>query len=570
MLYLSVRWFSRASNKMIHACNPGSIRVRLQWSLFLLVLLSATGCSSETADRDRSDFAQDSPYDNSAEFAPGLPWLNVARPLTFGDLLGKVVILDFWTYGCINCIHVLADLKKLEEKFGDQLLVIGVHTPKFDNEKNLDTLRSIVVRYGIDHPVVNDVDSLLAGFYGMRAWPTRVFIDPAGDVLGRVTGEGRYELIDNKISELLEQHKSILNPVPLPVKLERDRIEPTLLAAPGKIAVSNLHLAVSDTLHNRILISDHRGQTKYVIGDKEAGSDDGDFSEARFDMPQGLAFTDHGIYVADTGNHTIRYIDLVERKVTTVAGNGTLERKRTGEFAATSIGLASPWALALKDDQLYIAMAGSHQIWVYNTTTKKVARFAGNGHEGIDDGDVGQATFSQPSGLSLSGDWLYIADAEASALRRIDLKDKIVETLIGKGLFDFGDRDGRLREAKLQHVLGIAVIDENRVILADTYNHKIKMVDLGKDSVTSLLGDGRPGLLSSVDGEFQLNEPGGLALHDGSLFITDTNNNRVIVHELDTERTAVLELKLDDADGLEKAASRRYPGPDAPPDRDRL
>lgn len=537
--------------------------------LFLLVLLSATGCSSDTADQDGSDIAQGSPYDKSAEFAPGLPWLNVARPLTFGDMLGKVVILDFWTYGCINCIHVLADLKKLEEKFGDQLLVIGVHTPKFDNEKNLDTLRNIVVRYGIDHPVVNDVDSLLAGFYGMRAWPTRVFIDPAGDVLGRVTGEGRYQLIDNKISELLEQHKSILNPVPVPIKLERDRVKPTLLAAPGKIAVSDLYLAVSDTLHNRILIADHRGQTRYIVGNKETGSDDGDFSEARFDMPQGLAFTDNGIYVADTGNHTIRYIDLVDKKVTTVAGNGTLERKRSGRFAATSIGLASPWALALKDDQLYIAMAGSHQIWVYNTTTKKIERFAGSGFEGIDDGDVGQATFSQPSGLSLFGDWLYIADAEASAVRRLDLKDKVVETLIGKGLFDFGDRDGRLQEAKLQHVLGIAVIDDSSVILADTYNHKIKMVDLGKDSVSSLLGDGRPGLLSSIDGEFQLNEPGGLALHNDTLFIADTNNNRILVYELDVERTTVLDLKLEQTGGLEKAARGRYPGPDAPPVRDR-
>ncbi|MEW8505364.1 MAG: thioredoxin-like domain-containing protein [Candidatus Thiodiazotropha sp.] len=481
-----------------------------------------------------------------------MPWLNVERPLTFGDMLGKVVILDFWTYGCINCIHVLADLKKLEEKYGDQLLVIGVHTPKFDNEKNLDTLRNIVVRYAIEHPVVNDVDSLLAGFYGMRAWPTRVFIDPAGEVLGRVTGEGRYAQIDNKISELLEQHKSILNPTPVPTKLERDNVKQTPLAAPGKIAVSNHHLAISDTLHNRILISDHQGQTRHIIGDKEPGSKDGDFSAARFNMPQGLAFSDTGLYVADTGNHTIRYIDLAEKKVTTVAGNGTLERKRSGEFKADSIGLASPWALALKDDQLYIAMAGSHQIWVYNTATEAIKRFAGSGFEGIVDGDVEQATFSQPSGLSLFGDWLYIADAEASAVRRIDLQQKVVETLVGKGLFDFGDQDGQLGDAKLQHVLGIALDDQQSVFLADTYNHKIKVVDLEKGQVRSLLGDGRPGFLSTVDGELQLNEPGGIALHDGTLFIADTNNNRIIVYRLADQRTAVLSLKSDETGSTKK------------------
>ncbi|MEW8525768.1 MAG: thioredoxin-like domain-containing protein [Candidatus Thiodiazotropha endolucinida] len=528
---------------MISSGNPVSLKYRLQWPVILLVLLSFNGCSSETADQGQSDRVQTSPVDTSAEFAPGMPWLNVERPLTFDDMLGKVVILDFWTYGCINCIHVLADLKKLEEKYGDQLLVIGVHTPKFDNEKNLDTLRSIVIRYGVDHPVVNDVDSLLAGYYGMRAWPTRVFIDPAGEVLGRVTGEGKYLPIDNKITELLEQHKSILNLTPIPLRLERENSKPTPLAAPGKLAVSDTHLAISDSLHNRILVTDHQGQTQHIIGTEEAGNEDGGFNRARFNMPQGLVFDSNGIYVADTGNHTIRYIDLIDKTVTTVAGNGALERKREGYYKATSIGMASPWALALRDDRLFIAMAGSHQIWVYNTASKQLIHFAGSGREGIADGDIEKATFSQPSGLSLFGDWLYIADSEASAIRRIHLKDEVVETLVGKGLFDFGDVDGKLHEAKLQHVLGIAVASEHSVILADTYNHKIKIVDLGKDVIKSIIGDGRPGFLSTVNGQFQLNEPGGLALHDKTLFIADTNNNRIVVHEIGGKSVSVLEIK---------------------------
>ncbi|MCU7905990.1 MAG: redoxin domain-containing protein [Candidatus Thiodiazotropha sp. (ex Epidulcina cf. delphinae)] len=468
--------------------------------------------------------------------------MNVERPLTFDDMNGKMVILDFWTYGCINCIHVLADLKKLEAKYGDQLLVIGVHTPKFDNEKNIETLRKFVVRSGIDHPVVNDVDSVLGSYYGMRAWPTRVLIDPAGSVLGRVTGEGKYDLFDQTISQLLEDHAAILDPTPIPYRLERERLDASLLAAPGKIAASKRYVAISDTLHNRIVVTDHQGGIQRIYGGKAAGMQDGDSRTARFNTPQGLVFDEHGIYVADTGNHLIRYIDLATDSVKTVAGNGKLERKRQGNYDAGSVGLASPWALALQNDQLYIAMAGSHQVWRYDRTTAKIGPFAGSGREGIDDGDLHAATFSQPSGLSLDGDWLYVADAEDSAIRRIQLREQRVETLVGTGLFDFGDRDGALEQAKLQHVLGIAVLKTDQLLIADTYNHKLKSIDLDKGIVQTLVGDGRPGIESTVDGQVQLNEPGGLTLLDGKALIADTNNHRIISYDLASGDTRLWSL----------------------------
>lgn len=503
------------------------------------------GCSAESPQVESHKVKPDQSHDTNAEFAPGLPWLNVERPLTFDDLMGKVVILDFWTYGCINCIHVLADLKRLEEKYGDQLLVIGVHTPKFDNEKNLDTLCSIAIRYGVDHPIVNDVDSLLGRYYGMRAWPTRVIIDPAGEVLGKVTGEGRYDLFDEKIAELLEKHKAILNPTPIPHKLERELVASSLLASPGKIAASDTHIAISDSLHNRVLLTDHKGNVQHVIGGKNAGSRDGDFSITQFNTPQGLVFGRQGIYVADTGNHKIRYIDLSKKIVRTLAGDGSLERKHDGQYNANSIGLASPWALALKHDQLYIAMAGSHQIWLYDTTTRMLSPFAGSGREGIDDGALKTATFSQPSGLSIRGEWLYVADAEDSAVRRVHLKEARVETIVGTGLFDFGDRDGVLAQAKLQHVLGITTVDEDQIVIADTYNHKIKLIDLGQGKVETLLGDGRPGILSTIDGEIQLNEPGGLTVVNDKVLIADTNNNRILTHALSSGRTEILNLTID-------------------------
>ncbi|MCU7876687.1 MAG: redoxin domain-containing protein [Candidatus Thiodiazotropha sp. (ex Lucinoma borealis)] len=509
---------------------------------FSLIFFLAS-CSAESPQLDSKQAeSQNKSSVSSLEFAPGLPWLNVEKPLTFDDLYGKVVVLDFWTYGCINCVHVLADLKKLEKKHGDQLLVIGVHTPKFDNEKNLETLRNIIVRYGIEHPVVNDINSTLARSYGMRAWPTRVIIDPAGDVLGRVTGEGKYDLFDQTISELLEEHHAILDPTPIAQKLERDRIASSLLAAPGKIAASKEYVAISDTLHNRIIVADHQGVIQRIIGDKELGIQDGSCATARFNMPQGIVFDDQGIFVADTGNHLIRYIDLESCDVKTVAGDGSLERKRRGKFDPLSVGLASPWALALDEDQLYIAMAGSHQIWRFDLSTQKIGPFAGSGREGIDDGAVRTATFSQPSGLSLDGAWLYVADSEDSAVRRIHLKEKRVETLIGTGLFDFGDRDGALAKAKLQHVLGITTYNSNELLIADTYNHKVKSINLKKGVIETVVGDGKPGVSSIGDGQFQLNEPGGLTLLGDKLLIADTNNHRIVRYDLGSGETDLWQL----------------------------
>ncbi|MEW8260898.1 MAG: alkyl hydroperoxide reductase, partial [Candidatus Thiodiazotropha taylori] len=236
-------------------------------------------------------------------------------------------------------------------------------------------------------------------------------------------------------------------------------------------------------------------------------------------------------------------IDLEHESVSTIAGNGTLERKRSGEFDAKSIGMASPWALARLGDRLFVAMAGSHQIWVYNISNKQLSRFAGSGREGILDGDVDQATFSQPSGLNIHDNWLYIADSEASAVRRIDLKMNQVTTLMGTGLFDFGDKDGDLQSAKLQHVLGISVKNQAEIYLADTYNHKLKRLDLDSSSAESLIGDGNPGFLSTVDGQLQLNEPGGLALYEDKLYIADTNNDRIVVYDTGSGEAKLLDIQ---------------------------
>lgn len=464
------------------------------------------------------------------EFKTGLPWLNVSQPLSMKALRGKVVLLDFWTYGCINCMHVIPDLKKLEAKYGNRLAVVGVHSPKFDNEKNIATLRNIVVRYGLEHPVVNDVDFTLWKQYGVQAWPTQVLIDPAGGVVGMVSGEGHYELLDKAIAKLTGSFAGRFDEKPLPFALEQDKVAKSLLAAPGKIAVKDNLVAISDTLHHRVLLVDSGGKILQIFGDGQPGLINGIARNARFSAPLGLTFGNGGIYVADTGNHALRFIDIAQNSVATVAGNGTMARPQGKEFAATQVGLSSPWDVVFGNGQVYIAMGGSHQIWRLDPQTAKLHWFAGSGREDLGDGKLAAAAFAQPSGLAYAGNSLFIADAEDSAVRRIDLGAARVETLVGSGLFDFGDRDGDLRSARIQHVLGVAALDEKRVLLVDTYNHKLKILDLSTRTLKTLAGSGKPGSGA------QLNEPGGVALLGTKVLIADTNNNRVMLYDMDSKK----------------------------------
>jgi hypothetical protein len=234
--------------------------------------------------------------------------------------------------------------------------------------------------------------------------------------------------------------------------------------------------------------------------------------------------------VADTGNHAIRRVDLAAGSVTTIAGTGGRGRRGPVGADPLRLDLRSPWDLALKDNQLYVAMAGEHQVWRMDLGRNRIEPYAGSGAEGIDDGALAEASFSQPSGLSLQGDRLFVADPEASALREIDLADGRVRTLVGTGLFDFGDRDGTLARARLQHALGVAVWGDDKLLVADTYNHKLKRLDLEAGTVETLLGDGGPGA-GIAPGAVRLNEPGGLARDGDRVLIADTNNGRVLVYE---------------------------------------
>src|SRR5215204_2645851 len=349
------------------------------------------------------------------ELEGGRGWLNTDKPLSLAGLRGKVVLLDFWTYGCVNCMHVIPDLKRLEEKYPKELVVIGVHSAKFENEKETENIRRIVLRYGVEHPVVNDADFRIWNAYAVRAWPTLAVIDPAGYVVGYASGEGNYDVLDKAIGELIAdaRGRGTLDERPLKFALERAKTGDLPLAFPGKVLADERgeRLFISDSNHNRVVVTRLDGTLLYTVGSGARGRTDGDFARASFDGPQGLALDGETLYVADTRNHLLRRVDLKSRTVETLAGTGEqLRDYRVKLDTLPNVPLSSPWDLHLEGGTLYVAMAGPHQIWQLDLKTRRPSVFAGSGREARLDGARGEAAFAQPSGLAGDGRTLYVAD----------------------------------------------------------------------------------------------------------------------------------------------------------------
>ena len=478
------------------------------------------------------------------ELEGGRGWLNTDKPLSLASLRGKVVLLDFWTYGCINCIHIIPDLKRLEAKYANQLVVIGVHSAKFENEKETDNIRRIILRYEIEHPVINDADFRIWEAYAVSGWPTLVLIDPAGYVIGSVSGEGNFDVLDRVIGQTVDEFRKRgeLKEEPLSLALERAKVGDLPLAFPGKVLAdaSSDRLFIADSNHNRIVVTKLDGTLLETIGTGERGAKGGAFDVAQFYRPQGMALDGEALYVADTENHLIRRVNLKSRTVETIAGTGKQSRSYEASGAAREVGLNSPWDLQLVGRNLYIAMAGPHQIWSLNLDTMRVSVYAGTGREGRRDGALDEAAFAQPSGITSDGKLLYVADSEANIIRALDPSKKVVETIAGGDLFEFGDKDGEGDNVRLQHPLGVAAYD-GKVFIADTYNHKIKLLEPGTGTVKTFLGTGKPG---QTDGSLpSFYEPGGLSIARGKLYVADTNNQAVRVIDIATRRTATLMIK---------------------------
>ncbi|MDE1828950.1 MAG: redoxin domain-containing protein [Thaumarchaeota archaeon] len=481
------------------------------------------------------------------EFPPDFDWINSDRPLSLEDLSGHVIVLDFWTYCCINCMHTLPVLAELEKKYEQKPVVfIGVHSAKFFNEQDRKNIEQAVKRYEISHPVLVDKKMAIWQKYDVTGWPTIVIIDPKGTVVYKQSGEGQKEMIEDTIEVLLEKHSRNGTLANEPVKIAHPvSSDKTTLSYPGKLSISNNRIAISDSNHNRIIITDMSGKITHVVGNGRRGFSDGDFENASFFRPQGLVWKNDLIFIADTENHAIRKIDLVSKNVITVAGTGKQGpwMSRGGRGKETS--LSSPWDVDVKDNLIFIAMAGAHQIWTYDTNTELVTPFAGSGYENIVDGNRSGAQLAQPSGISILGDKIYFADSETSSIREIDLKTNLVKTIVGHGLFDFGYKDGHLDESLFQHPLGLCATSK-QVFVADTYNSALRAINLENNKVSSIIGgQGNSGICRLDEpncDSLGLYEPSDVKWYQDNLYISDTNNHLIRIYDLKTNVLKTLEI----------------------------
>jgi len=491
---------------------------------------SPQGYADVSSQPERTSWAGTEP---APPFPPGLTWFNVQRPLSLEDLRGRIVLLDFWTAGCINCQHIVPDLKRLEAEFGDRLVVIGVHSGKYAEEHEDETIREAIRRLGITHPVINDADFRVWTTYGARAWPTLVLIDPAGNLVGYHEGEGVYPLFQPILASLVAQFagRGLLRSDPPPLAPGAPPAAATL-AYPSAVAVSPAadRLYIADAGNHRIIEAARSGEVLRVFGTGQPGFADGAPAEAAFRDPQGLALSADGrtLYVADTRNHAVRAIDLASGETRTIAGTGRqLTRLPRGPEPAREVDLASPWGLVEVGRRLFVTMAGVHQVWVLDLAAGTIDVFAGTSREGLDDGPRREmATLAQPSGITTDGTSLYWVDPEASAVRTVPIEgDGEVRTLVGTGLFDYGDRDGVGRQGQLQHPQGIAFAG-GVIYVADTYNHRIRVLDPATRQLGTAAGSDR-GWSDGTAGEARFAEPAGLAWDGRLLYIADSANHLV-------------------------------------------
>ena len=429
----------------------------------------------------------------------GRAWLNTGgRNLTLQDLRGRCVLLDFWTFCCINCLHVLDELRPLEEKYRDVLVVIGVHSPKFAHERDPDALAAAVERYGVAHPVLDDPDLETWQRYAAKAWPTLVVIDPEGYVVASMAGEGHSEGLARLIDELVATHEAKGT-----LRRGGDPYVPPAAAAttlrfPGKaVVLGDGRLLVSDSARHSLVELEPDGETVVRrIGSGVRGRADGGPEEASFSEPQGLCLlppqvaevAGYDVVVADTVNHLLRGVRLATGEVRTVAGTGRQWRSTVDHHShdALCVDLSSPWDVAWYDGRVIVAMAGIHQLWWFDPVKRTAGVYAGTTVEALRDGPLPDVWMAQPSGLSVSADGsrLWIADSETSALRFVENGE--MRTAIGQGLFDFGHVDGPAEQALMQHPLGVCALPDGSVLIADTYNGAVRRFDPRTNTVSTV------------------------------------------------------------------------------------
>jgi thiol-disulfide isomerase/thioredoxin len=447
------------------------------------------------------------------------------------------VLLAFWTYTSINCLHTLPDLARLQRKYGDRLMVIGVHSPKFPNERIGHNVQKAVNRNYIRYPVVSDPELRLWKKYGIKSWPSVIFIDPEGYIVGLLRGEGRRRQLDQMIEKALEEadNKGLQAETVFTPNIKQEvAVE---VRFPGKVLAKGERLFIADTGHNRVLECMPNGRILRAFGGGTPALVDGNTTEASFDMPQGMCMVDGRLFVADAGNHAVRNIDLTSYDVETVAGTG--KQGKPAEAGKTwmdplQADLNSPWDLAYHNRILYIAMAGCHQFWQLDMSSEHLSLYTGTGREDLVEGGPGYACFAQPSSAVVGEDLeavLFTCDAASSALRAIRFRDAHARTLVGSGLFEFGDEDGKGKEARLQQPMCISYDAQRKGLwIADTLNNKIKFLNLTGQGVTTL------------QLEHELDGPAGLSVQGNTLYVANTNAHQILAIDTTTRKVEEIEI----------------------------
>lgn len=534
----------RSASRTVHSTIAAAAFRRVGAGVLIATLAAACGEGPAKKVAPDASSSDDHGPIVAPELDGGVAWLNTDRPLTLAELAGNVVVLDFWTFGCINCINMVPVYRKIEDRFaGEPFAVIGVHSGNSDKERDPDNVRVAVETLDIRHPVVVDSNHAIWDRYGVSSWPTALVIDARGNLRFLHFGEFSLDDIEPEIQALIDEARAdgIAADPPFDYLADPPARDQTALRFPGKVTVvGDGRVAVADTAHHRVVIATPDGQLERVVGTGDSGWVDGAADAASFQRPHGLAEVDGGLLVADTLNHVVRRVELDSGQVSTLAGTGHLEATgysvADGWMPAAKVDLRAPWALEVVDDGVAIAAAGSHQILVLDPAGERLRVLAGTGAEGMDDGPAAEATFAQPSGLARSSDGttLYVADPESSAVRAVSLADGSVTTLVGHGLMMGGDQDGAGDAVFLQHVSGLAMLDDATLLLVDTFNSKIKSLDPESRAVMTV---------GWAAGETGVDQPEGVARQGDTVYVADTNHHRILRHDLVSGETTVFGIE---------------------------
>ena len=481
-------------------------------------------------------------------------WLNVERPLKTSDLKNRVILLDFWSYSCVSCIQSLPEIKKLEEEFGNKLTVIGVHSGKFNNGKDLKSIKKAILKYDITHPVINDADLKIWHSFDVKAWPTYVLLDVRGGVVKTYVGESHFSKMGKDVSKLISKYKYQINRDQLPILPEKYNLIGNVLKFPTKLAyskdfsfgrVKNLPaIFIANSGDNNIVVSSLSGDILVKIGSGDAGFDDGSFELASFRSPQGLLYRHNKLYVADSGNHSLRVIDFKKKQVSTLIGSGEkgTSLNSNKKVGAKKFDLATPLDLEFFPDNknIVIANAGTHQIVSYNINEKTIMALAGDGTEGFKDGKGLNSTLSQTSDMSVLKNKLYFVDSGSSSLRVLD-KNANVKTLIGDGQGGSGHKNGSKKDALMQHPLAL-MADNTGIYIADSFNHKLRKYSFNSEKIKDVVGKQQRGDGIGLKDKISFDELEGMISIRDRIYIADTNNNRIISIKRSGETSEIIDV----------------------------